>query len=207
MAEGLPGFVYAKNDGSLDNGFEIVSHPLSWQWLQENNGHWNTLLGRVLKGGFRSFETTTCGMHVHLSANAFVGSAHLYKFLRLFLEEQDMILTISGRSSLAALTRWAAFDDTNRGIIYKAKNKRNIGNRYSAVNLQNRHTVEIRVFRGTLAPDGFWKNLEFVHAAFTFTRDTAIPKVNKANFLAFVVKNRKEYPHLYAFLVAKEMII
>lgn len=82
-------------------------------------------------------------------------------------------------------------------------------NKYSALNLVPKDTVEFRLFAGTNQFDTMMKNLEFVQAVIDYC-DTA--KVShkqlgsSKEFLLFVTKHRSEYKHLFKFCVTKELI-
>jgi len=196
--QSLPDFVYAKADSSMDDGLEVVSHPTSWQWLQENKEQWDEVLSLRNKG-FLSYKTDTCGMHVHLSKKAF-STLHLYKFLKMFFENQEFIAIISRRRS-GNLNRWASLQ-SDESIVYKARTKNNT-QRYTAVNLQNDESVEVRIFRGTLSPVGFWRNVEFCKAVYEFTKTASIRDISKDKFCDYVVEHKKEYPNLAQFLFDK----
>ncbi len=203
--DNLPEFVFAKEDGSLYNGFEIVSHPATYQWLKENADKWLKIL-TISKRGFISFKTDSCGIHIHLSKNYF-GTWHLYRLLKFFYENPEFILKISQRNK-SNLNQWATLDkvvDENKGrdLIYKAKNKNGNHERHCAVNLQNPDTIEIRIFRGTLNPLSFWKNIEFLQALVNYTFETPSRYVNVASFLDYVKNYSKEFNNLYRWLKNK----
>ena len=199
----LPDFVYAKADSSISDGFEIVSHPCTYKWLRENPEKWNQILD-LRKGGFRSYNTDTCGIHIHLSKNYF-GTWHLYKFLKLFYENPQFILRISQRDE-CDLNTWATlnqkhpFNQTDESLIYKAKNKRGNYQRHTAINLQNRYTIEIRIFKGTLNPRSFWKNIEFVKAIVDFTLGVALKSITIADFKLYVIEHKGKYINLYNWM-------
>ena len=207
VVDGLPEFVFAKCDGSLNNGFEIVSHPCTYQWLKENPDKWNKILN-LRKQGYRSFDTDTCGLHIHLSKNYF-GTWHLYKFLKLFYENPEFILRISQRDK-HSLQHWATLqqvhfvDHDDESLIYKAKYKRGNYHRYTAINLQNTHTIEIRIFKGTLNPRSFWKNIEFLKAVVDFTLDAALKDITVLKFLRFVHDHKQDYINLFNWLHVKD---
>lgn len=199
----LPDFVYAKEDSSVNAGFEIVSHPCTYKWLRENPEKWNQILD-LRKDGFRSYNTDTCGIHIHLSKNYF-GTWHLYKFLKLFYENPKFILRISQRNE-NNLNHWATLsqkhynNNDDESLVYKAKNKQGNYERYTAVNLQNQHTIEIRIFKGTLNPRSFWKNIEFVKATVDFTLNATLKDVIVKKFEQFIVKHKSEYINLYNWM-------
>ena len=62
--------VYCKHDGSLDDGFEIVTHPMSLEY-HINEMPWCEVLGKAQQLGYRSHQANTCGLHVHVSRKAF----------------------------------------------------------------------------------------------------------------------------------------
>jgi len=200
--DNLPNFVYAKEDGSLSDGFEIVSNPATWNWIKANKDKWNSILN-IRKQGFRSYDTSTCGMHVHLSRNQFT-TLHLYKFLKLFYENGDFILQISRRKK-GNLKRWSAVEDDDESIVYKAKEKY-VSNKYTAVNLAHNNTIEIRIFRGTLSFAGFWINLEFCKAVFDYTKNALYTKICVPEFCNYIVGNKKDFPNLYEFLKTRGYI-
>jgi len=198
--QSLPDFVYAKADSSINNGLEVVSHPTSWNWLQENKKQWDIILN-LREDGFLSYKTDTCGMHVHLSKKAF-STLHLYKFLKMFFENQEFI-TIISRRRLSKLERYASLQ-SDESIVYKAKIKNNT-ERYTAVNLQNEESVEVRIFRGTLSPVGFWRNVEFCKAVYEYTKIASIKDISADKLCDYIMNQQKEYPNLAQFLVDKNL--
>lgn len=193
--------LYFKTDGSLSDGFEIVSHPLSFEWIKENKSKFSEMLNSCKENGFRSYDSTTCGMHIHLSKKNF-GAWHLYRFLKFFQENKDFIISISQRK-IDNLKRWANLEDeTNDTLIYKAKRKDGNNSRYVAVNLSNRATIELRIFRGTLNENSFFKNIEFAHSLYVFSRD--FNDMNLSNYKKFISEN-SEYSHLYKFIKLKNL--
>ena len=199
--QSLPDFVYAKADSSINDGLEVVSHPLSWQWLQENKNQWDKVLN-LRNDGFLSYKTDTCGMHIHLSKKAF-STLHLYKFLKMFFENQEFITIISRRRA-SALEEYASLQ-SDESIVYKAKIKNNT-ERYTAVNLQNDESVEVRIFRGTLSPIGFWRNVEFCKAIYEFTKIASIKDITAKKFCDYVMNCKKEYLNLKQFLIDKDLV-
>ena len=192
--------LYFKTDGSLDNGFEIVSHPLSFSWIQENKDKFTKMLESIKNNGFRSYDSTTCGMHIHLSKKNF-GAWHLYRFLKFFQENKEFIVSISQRK-IDSLKRWANLEDeTNDSLIYKAKKKEGYS-RYVAVNLCNSQTIELRIFRGTLNENSFFKNIEFAHSVYLFSRDYSDMTISA--YKKFLSDN-SQYSHLSKFIKLKNL--
>lgn len=202
----LPEFVYPKSDSSIRDGFEIVSHPMTYNWLQDNCDEWNKILD-LRKKGWRSYNTETCGMHIHLSKEAF-NTYHLFKFMKMFYNNIDFVIRFSQRNT-NNLQHWATTTDKERNIIYKAKYKNMYGgeNRHTAVNLGRENTVEVRIFRGTLCPPSFWKNIEFTKALYDFSRDYSVKDMNEIKFRSFIRFKRKLYPNLCGFVWDRDKMV
>ena len=189
-------WVYCKHDGSIENGFEVVSQPATFHWLRSKASEIAAMLEQLRRQGFRSFNTTTCGLHVHVSKDA-VGNATLYKVLKLFYENPEFILFVSQRKA-NSFKQWSKLTDGG-SLTIKAKTKEYSTTRYSAINLSPRDTVEFRIFRGTLNPFGFWKNIEFVHAAIEYAKQESMKQVSEVRFRRFVA-NHQMYLRLAEFL-------
>lgn len=191
---------YCKGDGSLTHGVELVSFPSTELWWREKQTLIVALLKQLRQHSWQSHDAGTCGMHIHISRTAFHGSLHLYRFLSLVYRSPKLSLTISQRSP-DRLAQWARLDPRARKHL---KNKVGLGyqdpHRYEAVNM-TAHTAEVRLFRGTLNPTRFFKNLEFVWAAFRFTRDTErIRSCTAKGFVPWVTDRADQYPALVSFL-------
>jgi len=191
--------VYLKEDGSLNHGFEIVSHPMTLGFAT-NHFDWNGISG-LIKKGCKSWDTSTCGLHVHLSRSAFRDEKHLFKFFKLILDNSADVKRFAGRDS----ERWANFDKayflnswneynddgnyvtrTTSSLMKFAKNEERNHERYCAVNLQNRHTVELRFFKPSLNPKTVQAALQFCDAVFNYTEtECNTQKVMSGNALAF----------------------
>ena len=62
--------LYIKSDGSLDDGLELVTHPMSLDYhLHEMP--WAAVLDQAKQLNYHSHSTNTCGLHVHISRMAF----------------------------------------------------------------------------------------------------------------------------------------
>lgn len=147
--------IYCKHDGSLEDGFEIVTHPMSLSFHQ-NNMPWADILDEAVQLGYRSHQATTCGLHVHVSRAAFGQTeaeqdAVIARILYFFEKFWDELLKFSRRTP-RQLDRWAArygYKEQPMEILDHAK-KGYHGGRYTCVNLTNSDTIEFRIFRGTL---------------------------------------------------------
>ena len=158
---------YIKHDGSLDDGLEIVTHPMSLEYhLREMP--WEALCRKAVSLGYLSHRTSTCGLHIHVSRSAFgeteaAQEAAIARVLYFFERHWEELLKFSRRTP-RQLERWAArygYKEQPMEILDFAK-KGYHGGRYTCVNLQNADTVEFRMFRGTLKPNTIFAALELL---------------------------------------------
>ena len=158
------GYTYVKHDGSLDDGMEIVSHPATLEYHMSKKDDYVQLFREMRDEGWRSHDDGTCGLHVHISLHPMEDANPNAVDNLLILVDRfwDNLVRFSRRTE-SQLNRWAKRYHTKdvcyKDVKYTAKREYD---RYMAVNLENRHTVEIRMFRGTLNPDTFFATLQLV---------------------------------------------
>jgi hypothetical protein len=192
---------YFKNDGSLTDGFEIVTHPMTFNYIQQSEKTFTDSLKLLVENGYNSYDANTCGMHIHISKNNFT-TWHLYRFLKFFVENKEFIVAISQRK-MEKLKKWANIEDDNdSSLIYKAKKKDGNNERYVAINLKNTATIEIRIFRGTLNINSFMKNIEFSHALFMYTKENK--EISLDGFKMYI-QSSCDYSNLKKFINLKNL--
>lgn len=161
------GTCYLKHDGSLSNGFEIVSHPMTREYIDKVFPF--DAVKTLANMGMRSAQTQTCGLHVHINKGFFKGrETSFYRFLSMFHNNGEQWRRVAGRSN-SSYARWGN-DEEKRMLVYtKGLNRghdyNSINNdRYVAINLQPSQTIELRFFKGTLRPETLKARIEAVHA-------------------------------------------
>ena len=155
--------VYMKSDGSLDTGFEIVTHPCTLEYHMYQF-KWRHITSIAKKHGFKSHDARTCGLHVHVGRYQ-LGDGYdeqkdtIAKVLLLVDRHWDALVKFSRRNP-SQLDRWAARPAIDRpragetdAIAMRKALRADNGNRYQAVNLCNSGTIEFRLFNGTLKRD------------------------------------------------------
>lgn len=206
----LGSHAYMKDDGSLSDGFEIVTHPHTLE-AYKKDFNWD-FIPKLKREGFRSWNTETCGLHVHVSRTAFgtgespwgrsdrdqlilKRQAHELRFMKLIYDNQRQVERIAGRSG----NSYATFQDKGK-LIPKVKFGNQSSGRYSAINTENDSTLEVRVFKGSLRTERVMSALEFVAASVEYTRDLKVTAKNQAlswlRFTAYVSANMETYPNL-----------
>lgn len=205
--------IYCKHDGSLDDGFEIVSHPMTLEYHM-NTMKWRDILTRAVELGYTSHNAGSCGLHIHCN-RSFFGEDYEKQELAIgrivYLTERfwNELVRFS-RRTLGSLNRWAAkyatISETVTETYEKAKNK-DVG-RYVAVNLSNFATIEFRMFRGTLRYETFIATLQLVDeicrlAAYSLNCD--IESLSWSEFVRRI--NRDEKPELISYLKSRQLYI
>lgn len=206
----LGAHAYMKDDGSLNDGFEVVTHPHTLEAYQ-SEFNWE-FIPKLKRQGFRSWNTDTCGLHVHVSRTAFgtgeppwgrsdretlilKRQAHELRFMKLIYDNQRQVERIAGRSS----NHYATFGDKGK-LVEKVKYGSQSNGRYSAINTENDATLEVRVFKGSLRKERVLSALEFVAASVEYTRDLKVTSKNQAlswlRFTAYISDNMETYPNL-----------
>ncbi len=207
----LLGTAYLKHDGSISNGFEIVTHPHTHQEYRENSALlWNTIESLRKDYDARSWDTDTCGLHIHLSRDGFSSGAHLHRFIAFVYHNAPHMMKFAGRKTrFARFNDVYTFDEFDRPV-FSIKHK--VGNpdrhsteRYSAVNTQNKNTIELRFFRGTMKASGVLSALDLAQAMVEYTRELRLDDVKLGAlswewFADYVVSNNGLYPDLYSRL-------
>lgn len=205
--KGNDDILFCKEDGSLNYGFEIVTHPMTLGKAMELIP-WSTLEHLRKEGGFRSFNTESCGMHLHLSRRAFDpesggdASSHLWKFLKFHYRNASEITRLAGRSS-SEYASWNTLE--NESALTYAKKQDSNYSRYVAINLQNHSTIELRYFKGTLSTLGIKRNIQFAHSVYAYTKQVPYFAVKKGGlrwpaYLEWMNSNKGTYPQLSKFL-------
>lgn len=210
---------YVKSDGSLSgDGFEMVSHPFSPSFFAE---HYPFAMLDELKelgaGPKDEHGRARAGIHIHVSRRAYT-TLHLYRFMHLVYEYPLLVQKVAGRFG----SGYASFDREKLGSTLRLKSDGQLvkaqapklrrlakgeevnEQRYMAINLQNRSTIELRFFRSTGKKERVKAYLQFVEASYHYTMTARMGSKGKgrsmseADFLAYVRENEAKYPDLLA---------
>ena len=138
--------------------------------------NWDRLCRIARDYDFQSHTCGTCGLHMHVG-RAQLGATRdeqrdvIAKIVLLLQRHDDPIVKFSRRKP-SQLNHWAAMPDVGfrSGKSYDDAELRDavesfywsIG-RYQALNLENRGTIEFRLWRGTLVPDTIDATLQLTH--------------------------------------------
>lgn len=203
---------YLKNDGSLNCGFEVVTHPMTYDFfMNEADEFWETIDKLKTDFHMKSWATRTCGLHIHISRSGFNGPAHTHRFLNLIYSNQEFYQLMAGRSE----SSWAKFDDVRsynpetrqwtNAFKYKIADPTTTStDRYSAVNTNNRATLEMRIFKGSINTTNVRGALGLAHASVEYTRTMPLQEVKDGalkveKFIDYI----KSKPELYADVITR----
>jgi hypothetical protein len=157
--------IYCNYDGSLNCGYEIITHPHSIEELFKLD--WEKGFRQIIDDGFRSHDSGSCGLHIHIDRKNFGTSEeeqneNIAKLFVFFNKWWSDIVKFSRRKT--SQLHWCNKNYMDESIdldanqnnfseklnVIKAYVERKDGSHGVAINNSNEHTVEIRVPRGTL---------------------------------------------------------
>lgn len=191
------GFAICKSDGSLDNGFEIVTGPSSIgyhkkMWEEFFNSH-------LCQNNLKGWNTDTAGLHIHIGRKSLT-PLNIGKIL-VFINDTSNTLfinDIAGRSS----DQWAKKSPKKVSDVLRPT-----GEKYEAVNTNHYNTIELRIFRSNITRHGFYRVLEFTDAMVNFVKQTncTTTSLHYTAFCRYVAREqqRSQYPNLLAWLIRK----
>lgn len=149
---------YCSRDGSLNEGFEAITHPCSPSHMLSNID-WETIVDKLDKNGYN--DTDGAGFHIHISREHFQSQSHIGKLIRFFSDNYQKLVNFGNRTWDTA-NKWAKptdYDTDDKFIDIYSNAK---GERYSAVNVWPSETVEIRLFGCTYRPEVIRSYIQFV---------------------------------------------
>jgi len=167
--------MFFERDGSLNDGFEMISQPMSLPALREV---FSFLRQPDMVAGIRSHRTTTCGLHVHVSRTGLSNLTLARAVTFVNDPSNDAFITAIARRYNNGFCRYV------EKVVETAHLP---GDRYEAVNLTNANTVEFRIFRGSLKYEAVVAAMEFCHALLEFCARESMTAsgLNARAFLAF----------------------
>jgi hypothetical protein len=173
---------------------------------------WKGVLDKAISLGYRSHEAGTCGLHIHTNRTALGDSydeqeATIAKILYFVERFWEQVLRASRRTT-EQMNRWSArygLKENPKDQIEYAKTTP-LG-RYACINLQNQHTVEFRMFRGTLKYKTFLATLQFVDEIVNVAIDLSADEMQRLSWGDFTVGIRRdEKPELINYLKQRQLL-
>jgi hypothetical protein len=207
--------IFTKTDGSLNNGFEIVSHPMTLA-KHLRTMQWQKGMEYLTKMGYKSHNTSTCGLHIHINRN-FFGSKSVQGIngakIAYLLERTRQDVVKFTRRRTEELERWARFGDMARWFNNATPRTKSMlstafrsqyspRNKYVALNTIHANTFEFRIFKGTLNFGTLVASMQFVDNLARIVKDipnndTMFEALDKIKFDDII--NYRPYAELTAY--------
>ena len=201
--------LYIKTDGSLSEGLEIVTHPMTADY-HKNKMPWDKITRKAISLGYLSHKTSTCGLHVHVNRNSLGltedDQEETISRILFFVEKFWNELLVFSRRTSFQVERWAArygFKDQPKEIMKTAKSGR--GNRYTCVNIAPLNTIEFRMFRGTLKTNTIIATVQLVDKICTVAYLMSDDSLSKLSWPEFVASIKE--PELITYLKERRLYI
>lgn len=169
-------YIYAKHDGSLDDGIELVTHPCTLKFHFSKFG-WDEIMRRAELEDYEAVQGS--GIHVHVSKSFWRGTYDVANACIFFDMNREATRIFANRSQ-KQFAHWVEpyLDKTDTADLIKFAMKRfkdeeerkhymwqyynDNTEHYRGVNLSNDETVEFRFFSSTMDEKRMYSILQFV---------------------------------------------
>ena len=186
----MHGHALMKSDGSIRNGFEIVTCPATLDIHLDIFKKFYDNIPPDLK------VEKNVGMHVHVSRKPLsqLTIGKLTEFLNRF-DNKEFIHHISGR-----IDNQYARMNSDRTITFLRKNRHG-GDRYNALNLLNEKTIEVRLFATPMNYKEFAMRLQFVQALVDYcspaqSNESLKKQTHYESFMHWLSSRKRMFPEL-----------
>lgn len=211
--EELKEMLKLKSDGSLNNGFEIVTCPASLDFHRTVIPY-EEMFQRLNNDGFTSQDNSTCGIHIHMGRTGFGTSARsqnpaIGRFIWVMeaFKEKFKIFSRRREYRYCQFYGYSSMTTPKQMLIQARSENRN--SRYKSVNLQNAGTIEVRIFKGSLKRRNVLASLElcdYIRKYVTTNKDDS-KYTSALTWDMFIAGVRStEYPNLKEYLLKKRLI-
>ncbi|WP_165249335.1 amidoligase family protein [Adlercreutzia sp. ZJ141] len=214
-------WLYFKHDGSLNEGAELVTHPISPAYILSDEGRamWRYICESAKAEGMRSHDVGTCGLHVHINRDFFGSSGAKrdiaeYKLLTI-MDRFFEPMVIFSRRRPEQIGHWAqrlSLPKTADNWLTSARSASRIskGTRYYALNTTNRYTMEFRIFRGTLRFETLMATFQLLAGLCDFAAQATPGRLQTINWYELIDEAIAHCPgsteELEAYLLEKELM-
>ena len=186
-----------KDDGSIRNGFEIVTRPSGYFQHINKLGSFLDDLPEYIH------PHTSCGMHVHISRTAFtwLGAGKFTEFFNR-VDNKQFIKAIAGRGSNNYSEQSVDMDIKSP---YNVRARDRYVPRYNFVNLNNSKTIELRIFATPANRLEFEIRMQFVKAMVEYCKPaqhtvSLKEQTHYKSFVEWLSNTTKEFKQLNNFI-------
>lgn len=209
---------YAMHDGSLNDGFEMATMPMTLDYHMSIEQRYKDAFGFLSSFNYASHNTSTCGLHVHFDRSFFGRGRQTQtlkaSYLALIMEKNWEKFVQFSRRDYGRLDQWAKkldlvsdiyADDNDEDAVNKFNNKYGDGDKYVALNTNHAHSFELRIFRGTLKPETYLATVQFVDNLVRVAKDcTTLAKAQQITFADII--NYKPHAHLVDYVTSRGIL-
>ena len=198
----LLGTAICKSDGSIGhNGIEIVTVPMSFEFIKNTDYFFNFY--KNVGGFLGSFSRNSTGVHIHIGRKFLttLQQAKIVDFINNSMNF-DYLIKIAGRDFVNDNSNSYArplFKDHSIKDVADYIKSRSSADKYNAVNINHRDTIEIRIFKGNVKPEVLYRYVEFTDALVNFVKNVSLETNQYYKFLEFVESHKAVYPILFEF--------
>lgn len=190
---------YIMHDGSLKDGLEIVTHPCTLNY--HKSLPYEELFEQLVGKGYKSHNTQTCGLHVHVNRDFFgdnptIQDLCITKILYLLEKHWDKVKLLARRDSNGYAQRFFMNEqDSMFDLLAKAKRSDSYfgSSKYKTVNLLHKNTIEFRLFKGTLKYETLIATLEFVRNLVYLCKNKPLEQIQITSFEEILFVLDSEY--------------
>lgn len=190
-------FIYAKTDGSLNNGVEFVTHPISYKaWCSTYLERFNNELLEKIKALGIVDRPTRAGIHIHYNKADLDGNEHIKKICYVLSKPNNYAwLTKFCRRNEERIKRWAKphYIDSYGYQDFTPSTS----NRYHVVNLCNKNTIEFRCFSSTANIVDIQAFIVFTKNVVEYCRNISIEELDKTELKDIAICKQKTFMQNY----------
>lgn len=176
---------FSKKDGSIENGVEIVTNPMTKDYLFKFLDSC-----REFASCLKSTERPTYNAGIHIHVNRASISSHTITKLNYLLNssctpyEAKILYYISGRNRTTNCdTTFHRYTEIGHGISHSTTNK------YIALNLLHNDTLEFRLFKSTINIDTIKMYINFVSDMIRYAETNNLCNMTISKFIDWEYEN------------------
>ena len=203
--------IYIKTDGSIDDGFEIVTHPCTLEYHSKELP-WNNIMDELIEMGYLSHKTSTCGLHCHINRTSLgetreIQDEVIARILYFVEHHWDEMLKFSRRTQ-SQIEQWASrYGRKNNPTEFIDNVKKSYDfSRYKCINLLNYNTIEFRLYRGTLRYNTFIATLQLTNEICNAAVELTDEEMTDLTWTAFTDRiNKEDNKELFIYLSERNL--
>jgi len=206
-----------ETDSSIGNGKEIITQPMTYKYIKENEDKFKSIFEYLTSTGNHSHDGGKCGLHIHVSKNALGDNDEMIQKtiekLMLFVETYRPLVEKFARRKHNEFSHYNSYtlpyhkdqygnetcfkneDYYKSGkLLYELQQHDCIGHS-SVINpyASTGQTIEFRMFRGTLKFETFMATIEFINNLVHVCRDNQASKIGWQKVIEYGGDYIKDY--------------